>query len=202
MLFLTFLLSAMKASGSQNQPTDSLFEPSNGWILVSNGTIQEVELAIRDYDRIRVNRYPGHFRIELHPQRNGKVAVRFPDGFPAYDLPNLTGWLSAPPDQPKVSGAECWITSPGNGEKYYLEPELSNPWGDTLIGASSSGTSVRVSLPETGLSEVSSSYAYKVEPEIEFVEDPVMIRVTLDTNTHFGNPTFVIDSPKDHDWRW
>jgi len=202
LLLLIFLLSTMVACESPGPSTDPSFKPAQGWILVKSGTVSEIEDAIRDYNQMRRNLYPDVFRIELHPQRTGHVAVLLPDGLPAYDLPNLTGWLSAPPEQPTVSDAVVWITSPGDGTRYYLEPETSNPWGDTLIGASSSEKPVRVSLPETGLSVVSSIHLYRDEPDLEISTNPVVLKVTLDTNTKFGNPTFVIDSPMDHDWRW
>ncbi len=181
---------------------DNSFKPSQGWILVNNGKISEIEAAIHEYDGLTRELHPRTFRIELHPQSSGAVAVLLPDGLPAYDMANMTGWLNAPPDQESVYDAVSWITAPGNGTKYYLEPETSNPWGDTLIGASTHGQSVRVSIPETGLSEVSATHLYKEEPEIEISQQPLIIAVTLDTNIALGNPDFVIDSPKDHDWRW
>ena len=180
---------------------DGSFKPAQGWILVKSGSVSDVKAAIRAYDGLRRPEHPGVFRVELHPQASGAVAVVLPDGLPAYDLVNMTGWLSAPPDQEGVSGVACWITAPGSEIKYYLEPEASNSWGDTLIGASTLGQSVRVSLPETGLSEVSASHSYKEEPEIKISPQPVAIEVTLDTNTAFGNYKFVVNSPKDHDWR-
>ena len=50
------------------------------------------------------------------------------------------------------------------------------------------------------MSEVSSIHLYKEEPEIEISQQPVKIEVTLDTTTGFGNPEFMVNSPKDHDW--
>jgi hypothetical protein len=194
-------LFTMIACESESQSVDPSFEAAQGWILVKNGTVPEVADAIREYDTLRRNDFPGHFSIELHAQRRGYVAVVLPDGLPAYDLPNLTGWLNAPPGHLRVSDAVAWIISPGTKEKYYLEPEKSNPWGDTLIGARSTGTPVRVYLPSTGLSEVSSGRPYRNEPDVQLTESPITLQVTLDTNTAFGNPLFVIDSPMDHDWR-
>lgn len=179
---------------------DGAFKPARGWILVGNGSVSDVEAAIRDYDGLTRELRPGVFRVELHLQGNGAIAVVLPDGLPAYDLANMTGWLSAPPDQEDVYDAVSWITSPGDGTRYYFEPETGNPWGDTLVGASLSGRSVRVYLPETGVSEVSASHAYKEEPEVEMSSRPVTIEITLDTSTAFGNPGFIVNSPKDHDW--
>ena len=177
------------------------FQPAQGWILVTHGGIADIKAAIEEYDTLSKEVHRGFFRVELHPQSNGAVAVVLPDGFPAYDLANLTGWLSGPPAQENVHGSSSWITSPGSGAKYYLEPEASNPWGDTLIGADTKGMPVRVYLPETGLSEISASFSYKRPPQIEVSPQPVKIEISLDTITTFGNPKFVINRPKDHDWQ-
>ncbi len=199
LLMITFAATSRVAA---EESVDDSFKPAQGWILVKNGSAFEVGAAVIEYDSLMREEIPGTFRIELHPQSGGAVAVVLPNGLPAYDLANMTGWLHAPPGQETVHDAASWITSPGSGTKYYLEPEISNPWSDTLIGASASGQSVRVSLPETGMSEVSASYSYREEPEIEISSQPVIIEVTLDTSTAFGNPMFLLNSPKDHDWRW
>ena len=199
-LFAVLMISSATSCTTANDAVDPSFKAALGWILVENGSVADVKAAISDYDGLVREERPGLFRVELHLQSSGAVAVVLPDGFPAYDLANMTGWLSAPPDQEDVYGAVSWITAPGNGIKYYLEPETSNSWGDTLIGASAAGQPVRVSLPETGMSEVSSIHLYKEEPEIEISQQPVKIEVTLDTNTGFGNPEFMVNSPKDHDW--
>lgn len=197
------MLTAVPALGCQPMDAaagDSL-QPAQGWILVRNGSVADIKAAVADYDGLLREVRPGCFRVELHRQGDGAVAVLFPDGLPAYDLANMTGWLSAPPGRDQVDGAVAWITSPGDGTRYYLEPETGNPWGDTLVGASSRGRSVRVSLPETGLSEVSVTHAYQPEPRLQLSPTPVALTITLDTSAAFGNPAFVIDSPRDHDWR-
>lgn len=200
LLAILMVALATSCSASENS-LDSTFKPAQGWILVENGSLSDVRAAIGDYDGLAREERPRVFRVELHPQSSGAVAVVLPDGIPAYDLANMTGWLSAPPDQVDVNGAASWIVAPGDGVKYYLEPETANPQGDTLIGASALGQPVRVYLPETGISEVSSVHLYKEEPKIELSPQPDKFEVTLDTSTAFGNHPFVVNSPKDHDWR-
>lgn len=200
LLLVVLLLTSVASCKATDDSVDGSFKPAQGWILVKNGSASDMKEAISAYDGLVREEHPGAFRVELHPQKSGAVAVVLPDGFPAYDLANMTGWLNAPPDQEDVYDAVSWITGPGNGIKYYLEPETSNPWGDTLIGANTLGQSVRVFLPETGMSEVSAPHPYREEPQIEISPQPVTIEVTLDTNTAFGNPQFVVNSPKDHDW--
>ncbi|KAB8189285.1 hypothetical protein FKV24_009380 [Lysobacter maris] len=179
---------------------DPAFRPARGWIRVGNGGIGDIEAAIVDYGGLTRAARPGIFSVELHPQGDGAVAVLFPDGFPAYDLANMTGWLGAPPQQPDVHDAVCWLESPGDGVRYRLEPELDNDRGDTLVGASADGRSVRVYLPETGVGEISQRREYVQEPELELSPRPVTIGLVLDTDTGFGNPDFLVESPLDQDW--
>ncbi|MBJ6983016.1 hypothetical protein [Luteimonas sp. MC1572] len=159
LLFAVLMIASITSCKAADESVDLLLKPAQGWILVENGSAADVKAAISDYGALVMEERPGIFLVELHPQSSGAVAVVLPGGLPAYDLANMTGWLSAPPDQEDVYGAASWITSPSSGVKYYLEPETSNPWGDTLIGASALGQPVRVYLPETGMSGVSSAAA-------------------------------------------
>lgn len=179
---------------------DSSFVPAQGLILVGSGGVSDIRDAIIEYDGLVREESPAVFRVELHPQSSGEVAVVLPDGLPSYDLANMTVWLSAPPGQLDVNGAASWLVAPKSGLKYFLEPEYDNPHGDTLLGSNSAGQSIRVYVPETGVSEVSADHAYWDQPEIETSSQPIVIELTLDTDTSFGNPDFVVNSPKDHDW--
>lgn len=201
LLTTALVIGSATSCNMASNPTTDVFTPAQGWILVKNGSIADVRAAITEYDNLARDEQPAAFRVQLHPQSNGTVAVLLPDGFPVYDLANMTVWLSAPPDQENVHDAVSWITAPGNGAKYYLEPEVDNPWGDTLIGASTEGLSVRVYVPETGVSKASSRHvSYKEEPAIELSPNPTTIGVVLDTNTAFGNPAFDVNSPDEHSW--
>lgn len=196
-LLLTGSIFTGEAFGqSRNQE----FKPALGWILVKSGTIPDIRAAIIGYDGISKEIYPGTFKVELHRQSNGEVAVLFPDGLPAYDLANMTAWLNVPPDQPDVYGAVSWIVSPSSRIKYHLKLEAENTWGDTPVGSSDGGSPIRVYLPETGVSEISKHVSYVTEPVLEVSLSPVKIEITLDTNTGFGNPDFVVNKPLDYDW--
>ena len=200
---LCLLLLSLAASSGCARSTDASalpFTPAQGVILVTHGSPAEVRAAIVDYDGLVAEQRPGRFRVELHPQASGAVAVTLPDGLPAYDLANMTGWLSAPPNQPGVEGAAVWITAPDGRRRYYLQPETGNPAGDTLIGASAQGMPVRVSLPEGAMSEVSTPHPYRDAPAITRSTEPLTLTVTLDTDTAFGNPQFHLNSPKDPAW--
>ena len=192
---MVFLLLAMAAAITQASETsrDPDFTASQGWILVHHGSPREVQKAIAEYDELAREIRPGVFRIELHQQQDGRVAVLLPDGLPAYDLVNMTGWLDAPPEEIDAYGANAWIVSPTTGTKYSLMPDVANTWGDTMLGASVEGISIRLQIPEGRASEIPQHVPYQVEPHIDLVSDPIRMNVTLDTNTQFGNPGFVID---------
>lgn len=179
-----------KAWGASPDPD---FTASQGWILVHHGSPREVQKAIAEYDEITREIHPGVFRIELHPQRDGRVAVLLPDGLPAYDLVNMTGWLDTPPEEIDAYGANAWIVSPTTGTKYSLMPEVANTWGDTMLGGTLEGASIRIQIPEGSVSEIPQRVPYLQEPRIDLVSDPIKMNVTLDTNTQFGNPGFVVD---------
>ncbi len=188
-------------SASLEGKADS-FVPAHGLILVKTGSLADVRAAVIAYDSLAREKQPHTFKVELHPQSDGSIAVVLPDGFPAYDLANMTGWLSAPPDQPLVHDAVLWITSPRDGAEYYLKSEIANLRGDTLVGSSSKGRPIRVYQPEGGVSEISTPVTYIKQPKIEVSPDPISFKVTLDASTAFGNQGFVVNSPVDHRWGW
>lgn len=175
--------------------------PATGWILV-DGSVEDVAAAVRDYAWLFEPRHhPVRFRVELHPQDDGKVAVLLPDGLPTYHLPNFTTWLSAPPEQEQVEGAVGWMTAPDGKRRYYLEPELANPAGDTVIASDAGGRQVRVWLPTGAVSALSSTGQYRPQPEILRSATPVVLELVydkIDIACGFGgNPRFVPNRPAD-----
>jgi hypothetical protein len=183
--------SLVSGCGDHTAASASGFTPTQGIILLTQGSVADIRAAIREYDGLFREEVPGSFVVEIHPQPDGTTAIVAPGGLPAYDFANLTVWLDAPPSQPQVGGAVVWVESPGDGESYYLEPEAENPWGDTMIGSSHAGRMIRVAVPETGISLAKNRVVYRKRPPIETSPSPVVIVVTLDTNTAFGNPGFV-----------
>lgn len=184
--------------GNVSEPTktsESNFTPATGWVLVTNGGLADIKAAIVDYDALVREDIPGKFRVELHAQENGDVAVIFPDGLPSYDMANITVWLDAPPNQENVYGAKSWLTTPSGAATYFLKPEVGNVWGDTLVGASDDGESIRVEVPDTGISKISTTVTYEPEPQIELSAKPEVFLITLDTDTSFGNPGFFVNRP-------
>lgn len=193
-LQVVFFMLATTLVEAAEVPDNHAFTPSQGWILVRHGSVEDVRGAIVEYDGLTREIRPAVFRMELHPQRAGGVAILLPDGLPAYDLANLAGWLDAPPGrEDDVHGAIAWLVSPTSGVKFSLVPEAANEEGDTMLGASGDGASIRIWQPEGRASLIPQRVVYQPEPDIDIARDPMSMEVTLDTNPAFGNPGFVIE---------
>jgi hypothetical protein len=181
--------------------TESKFNPAKGLVMVENGSIEEVRAAISDYDSLAREEVVGSFTVELHEQKDGSIAVLFPNGLPSYDIANITVWLDAPPNQENVYGAKSWVSTPDGTNEYFLKPEVENEWGDTLVGSSKSGKSVRIYVPETGISQITQFVEYQPEPTISLSSKPVSFSITLDTDISWANPTLSVNRPMDHNWK-
>ena len=195
------LIGLAAGCSAEGHVAEGSFKAVEGIILVREGSLADIKAAIVEYDGLTLESEPEVFRVELHPQSAGGVAVLFPNGLPAYDMANMTGWLNAPPCQEAVYDAVSWATSPGDGAHYHFSPELENAWGDTLIGTREDGRTVRVYLPETGMSKLSARSMYVQSPDIEISAAPDVLEVTLDKGVGFGNPRLMVNHPDDHDWR-
>jgi hypothetical protein len=90
----------------------------------------------------------------------------------------------------------------GGTREYFLKPEVENEWGDTLVGSSNSGTSIRIYVPETGMSEITQTLEYEPEPRISLHSKPVSFSITLDTDISWANPMLSINKPIDHGWKY
>ena len=77
---LAFFLFACTDQNTAENIAHSKFEPMTGWVLVSNGSIDEIKASIMDYDSIATEVSPKVFSVELHEQKDGTVAVLFPEG--------------------------------------------------------------------------------------------------------------------------
>lgn len=176
-----------------------MLEPAYGTILIRTGTPKLVRDAILSHASLVGKEFPHQVCIAVTEESCG-IVVRFPNGAPPYEIVNLIGWLNDPPEIDGVSQAKGWITSPATRVRYSLTPELDNPWGDTLVGASSDGKSVRVYLPEATMCEISKAFIADNEPDIKTHGAELTFSVEMDFITTFGNPDFRITHQKDTDW--
>ncbi|MFV9657318.1 hypothetical protein ACNFCK_20725 [Pseudomonas sp. NY15366] len=201
-VILVLVLLGCGESKKASPVTESDFLPAKGWVLIENGSIEEIRAAILDYDSLVREEVPGTFTVELHEQKDGSIAALFPDGLPSYDIANITVWLDAPPNQKNVYGAKSWVSTPDGTSEYFLKPEVENEWGDTLVGSSKSGTSIRIYVPETGMSEIAQTVDYEPEPTISLSSKPMSFSITLDTDISWANPMLSINKPINHDWKY
>lgn len=213
MSFLSFLFGCREKDSASPLPPDTVptaasqvndvsLRFARGTILVENGSPELVLDTIKTHTELFGKEAPRQFRVTIAKGSNGSIIVQFPDGAPPYDIVNLINWLDAPPDIARVSGAKGWITSPSTGIRYSLKPDVTNEWGDTLIGAASDGTSVRVYLPEASMCELSQAVIAEPEPDsnVESTSSPLTVTVVMDASTDFGNPQFRTTHPKDTSW--
>jgi len=194
LLLIAFTIIACEENQAMQDTQIAAFEPTQGLILVKQGTLSQIEAAIRDYDGLIEPVTAGNFPIEIHPQPDGSFAILPTLGLPSFDMVNMTVWLDAPPEQEDTGDAVAWATSPGDGVAYYFEPERENSWGDTMIGATISGGSVRVTAPETHLSPAEHHVTYRARPNVVMSVTPLTLVVTLDKDAEFGNPLLLLES--------
>jgi hypothetical protein len=204
MSIFSFLFGGCSKKGEKQNTSSSkdTAQPAKGLICVYAGSPKRIEQAIKSYiENIPMDK-PHDFRVSVIKHKSGFSLVGFPDGIPTYDLINLILWLNNPPDMPDISKAIGWITSPATNITYFLQPETENSWGDTLIGASSNGKSVKVYTPEVGMCEISSHMDFIPEPDLSAinVESSITLYVTLDAYPSFENHEFKITHPKDTTW--
>ncbi|WP_269789559.1 hypothetical protein [Stenotrophomonas sp. Iso1] len=194
LLIALILTNGCQEGRSLPAPNNTAFKPAHGLILVTRGTLPQLDEALREYDALTKPVISGRFPVEIHPQPDGSFAVLPPQGLPAYDMVNMTVWLDAPPDQVDTGDAMAWVTSPDGAVAYYLEPERANRWGDTLIGATDDGHQVRVAAPETYLSLATHHVRFKPRPRLVLSRQPKTLVLTLDTDTGISNPQLLLHS--------
>jgi len=172
------------------------------WIRVQSGLPESVQSAITSYGEVLAGEDSQDFPVVLSRHRDGYLVLTFPEKLPAYPFVNLIGWLGAPPGIEGVSGTTGWFTSPATGIRYVLEPDNSNPLGDTLVGYSSTGESVEVYQPDIGLCLSAPKSRLEPEPRLGQLEEisRTKIRVPLEVRKSFGNPQFVITHPPNTQW--
>ena len=204
MSIFSFLFGGCSKKGEKQNSSSSkdAAQPAKGLICVYAGSPKQIERAIKSYAENIYMEKPQDFCINVVQYKSGFSLVGFPDGIPTYDLINLILWLNDPPDMPDISKAIGWITSSTTNICYSLQPENENKWGDTLIGASSDGKSVKVYTPEVGMCEISSHMDFIPEPDLSAmnVESSITFYVTLDAYPSYENHEFKITHSKDMNW--
>lgn len=204
---LMTLLACLASAEAMAQNREPAFVPAQGWILVDE-TPEAVQADIASYAAIWfVVHRPDSFRVELHPQSGGRIALLFPDGFPALDLAGLAAWLGSPCRKQTPPIAAAWIAVP-DGDAYYFESDPTlhdvedgedqrdrcDEDGGLLVGASRAGQSVRSDVPRTHLVRSDAGPPYRPEPALRRSVDAITVHVTLDTGTPDRSDALVLDT--------
>jgi hypothetical protein len=195
MSFLSVLFGFKKQQrdASKDQPPP---EPAECAIRMLTGSPELAHETVQEHSdlfrKVKAPDFPVH--IALHP--DGFTAVQFPEGLPPYHFVNLLAVLNAPKAD-EQTGAAGWITSPGTGIRYSLQPEFDNEWGDTLVGSSWEGAPVRVYLPERAMCSLSTLVPPLPEPDFSAVPADGGIATSVRCDV---DPSFELTHAEDTRW--
>lgn len=164
------------------------------WILVLGSRPEVIQQAVIEHSRIAKHEQPQHHRVLISALDAGRFAVTFDPPAPPYAFANLIGWLDDPRMCHGTRQAVGWLVAPGDGIRYFLSPQRANAGGDTLIGLADDGARVSVFLPDCSVTRSTARIEAMSEPELSGADTgPVLaFDVTLDADTSFGNPKFVV----------
>jgi hypothetical protein len=164
------------------------------WILVEGSDAAAIQRAVVEHSGIAKHVRPQTHRVTVFGLAPGRFAVTFDPPAPPYTFTNLVGWLDDPRMCRGSRRAVGWLVAPGDGMRYFLAPERVNAGGDTLVGVVAGGEGVSVFLPDCSVRHGPVRVEEVAEPELPDADgEPVIaFEVTLDGDTSFGNPQFVV----------
>jgi hypothetical protein len=164
------------------------------WILVEGSDARTIQKAVVAHSGLARHVQPQAHRVAVFGLGSGRFAVTFDPPAPPYHFANLIGWLDDPRMCRGSRRAVGWLVSPGDGKRYFLAPERPNSGGDTLVGVADGGGRVSVFLPDCSLRRSTARVEVVPEPELPAAgaEPDIAFEVTLDGDTSFGNPQFVV----------
>lgn len=164
------------------------------WILVEGSDPATIQRAVVAHSEIFKHEQPQNHRVKVFRLGRDQFAVTFDPPAPPYAFANLIGWLDDPRMCRDSRRAVGWLVAPGDRMRYFLAPERANAGGDTLVGVAAGGMRVSVFLPDCSVSRRTVRVEEVAEPELPVldVEPVIAFGVTLDGDTSFGNPHFVV----------
>lgn len=164
------------------------------WILVEGSDAETIQRASIEHAGLTVHELPQTHQVKVYGMSADRFAVMFDPPAPPYAFANLIGWLDDPQMCPGTRRAVGWLVAPGDGMRYFLTPHRANAGGDTLLGIAANGGSVSVFLPDCSVRRTTEEVEVIQEPVLPGENaDPVLtFEVTLDGDTSFGNPQFVV----------
>jgi hypothetical protein len=169
--------------------------PNNpSWILVAGSTAGAIQKAVIAHSDLTEPVLPSTHRVSVFALDADRYGVIFEPPVPPYAFTNLIGWLDDPRMTRGAARAVGWLRAPGDGTRYQLVPERVNAGGDTLVGVSIDGEGVSVFLPDCSVQRHSGQIATIPEPALppKGVKPVAVFEITVDSDSSFGNPEFVV----------
>lgn len=164
------------------------------WILVDGSSPEVIQDAVIEHSNIAKAELPVQHSTMIFRIDSRRFGVSFDPPAPPYAFANLIGWLDDPEMCRGTRGAIGWLVAPGDRTRFFLAPQRGNAGGDTLIGVAIDGRRVSVFLPDCSVSSSTARVEVVSEPVFPGADTKpvVTFEVTLDGNTSFGNPKFVV----------
>ena len=138
--------SELKYGGELRTIVSSNFER---FILIENASIDFCKNSIIEYCELNVleenkNTSQDYDKHQLKLCRQGNwLIIKIPEEFSFYDYHNLVGWVW---DSQQTFGFSIHKDSPK--ESYYIEMDVSDNYGDVLVGSDKGENSLYTYLPE------------------------------------------------------
>jgi hypothetical protein len=169
--------------------------PENtSWILVEGSNPETIQKAVIAHSKICRHVRPSLHHVKIFKLDANQFGVMFDPPAPPYAFANLIGWLDDPSVNRGARRAVGWFVAPGDGTRFFLAQKPGGTGGDTLVGVTSDGRSVSVFLPDCSVTLSKAKVVATPELELPAADagQIVEFEITLDSNTSFGNPKFVI----------
>jgi hypothetical protein len=195
--FFTILIIALKATFAYAE----MEYLHSGYIYIKLGTSEEIKKEVIEHSSIARHVLPKTIAVHLWQEKDG-VYLYYPEGTTTYNFVNSISWLNNPPDRENIGYAKGWVRSRKTNEEYFLYPDISNNYGNTLLGANAMTESVEIYLPEARICLTSKNVTYEPLPEkIKELGQPTLVfKIQVDISPSFGNPLFVLTDKKDTKW--
>ena len=164
------------------------------WILIDGSNAATIKRSVVEHAGIAAHVQPQSHRVAVFELVADRFALTFDPPAPPYAFTNLMGWLDDPRMCRGVRRAVGWLVAPCDGTRYFLMPQRVNAGGETLVGVADDGGRVSVFLPDCSVRRAAARVEVAEEPELRGVnaEPVITFEVTLDGDTSFGNPQFVV----------
>ncbi len=176
-----------------SEPPKNMKPPRNpDWILVQGSNPQTIQKAVLKHTGLICPIVPTKHWVLIFQVDEQHFGLRFEPPIPPYSFTNLIGWLGDPKMTKGAIRAVGWLTSPGNGMRYYLTPPPDETGGDTLLGINDAEQVVEVFLPDCSLRRTYEELVFPPGPPMPGKLKPLVeFEITVDSARSFGNPDFL-----------